>query len=354
MLALPAAAATGVGAQPATGNGAKKVLRYAFRVAETGFDPAQVQDFYSSSIIANIFDAPLTYDFVARPAKVIPNTAAALPEISTDFTEFTVRLRPGIYFQEHAAFKGKRRELVAQDYVYSVKRHYNPKFKSPRIYLLENAKLLGLPEIRAAALKGAKFDYDREVQGVRALDRYTFRIKLAEPGPRFFYNLADTWFGAVAREVDEMYDDKEMLANPVGTGPYRLVDWRRSSRMVFEINPGYREDVYQDQATTGDALGQDIAARMRGRKLPIVDRVEVYILEENQPRWLAFLNGEHDLVEEIPYDLANLIVPNGKLAPNLVKRGIRMDRDYRASVDMALFNMEHPVVGGYTPDKVAL
>ena len=95
-------------------------------------------------------------------------------------------------------------------------------------------------------------------------------------------------------------------------------------------------------------------ARMKGRKLPLIDRVEVYIVEENQPRWLAFLNAEHDLVDEIPYDMANLIIPNGKLAPNLVKRGIQMDRDYRASVDMALFNMEHPLVGGYTPDKVAL
>ena len=351
---VPAAASFTATAQPANGDGGLKVLRYAFRVAETGFDPAQVNDFYSSNIIANIFDPPLTYDFVARPAKVIPNTAFAMPEISADFTEFTVRLRPGIYFQEHAAFKGKRRELVAQDYVYSVKRHYNPKFKSPRIYLLENAKLLGMSEIRAATMKGAKFDYDREVEGVRALDRYTFRIKLAEPGPRFHYYLADTWFGAVAREVDEMYDDKEMLANPVGTGPYQLVDWRRSSRMVFEKNPGYREDVYADQPTPGDALGQEIAARMRGRKLPILDRVEVYIIEENQPRWLAFLNGEHDLVEEIPYDLANLIVPNGKLAPNLARRGIKMDRDHRASVDMALFNMEHPLVGGYTPEKVAL
>ncbi len=238
--------------------------------------------------------------------------------------------------------------------MYSAKRHYNPKFKSPRIYLLENAGLLGMSEIRAATLKGAKFDYDREVEGVRALDRYTFRIKLAQPAPRFHFYLADTWFGAVAREVDEMYDDKQMLANPVGTGPYRLADWRRSSRMVFEKNPGYREDFYQDQATPGDPLGQEIAARMKGRKLPIVDRIEIYIIEENQPRWLAFLNGEHDLVEEIPYDLANLIVPNGKLAPNLAKRGIRMDRDHRASVDMALFNMEHPLVGGYTPDKVAL
>ena len=213
--------------------------------------------------------------------------------------------------------------------------------------------MLGLSEIRAAALKGAKFDYDREVEGVRALDRYTLRIKLGEPGPRFHHYLANSSFlGAVAREVDEMYDENQMMANPVGTGPYRLVDWRRSSRMVLEKNPGYREDFYAEQPT--DEYGAEAAARMKGRKLPLIDRVEVYIIEENQPRWLAFLNAEHDLVDEIPYDMANLIVPNGKLAPNLVKRGIRMDRDYRASVDMALFNMEHPLVGGYTPDKVAL
>ena len=156
----------------------------------------------------------------------------------------------------------------------------------------------------------------------------------------------------MAREVDEMYDEKGMMANPVGTGPYRLVDWRRSSRIVLEKNPTYRDDIYNEQPN--DEYGVQAAARMKGRKLPLIDRVEIYIVEENQPRWLAFLNGEHDLVDEIPYDLANLIVPNGKLAPNLVKRGIQMDRDYRASVDMALFNMEHPLVGGYTADKVAL
>src|SRR5215203_5249886 len=314
LLALPAAASINAGAQPTTGN--QKVLRYAFRVAETGFDPAQVQDFYSSSLMGNMFDAPLAYDFIARPARIVTNTAESLPELSADFTTVTVRIRPGIYFQEHAVFKGKKRELVAADYVYSIKRFYNPKFKSPRIYLLENSKLLGMNELRAASLKGAKFDYDHEVEGVRTLDRYTFQIKMAEPAPRFYQYLADNSFlGAVAREVDEMYDDKQMLANPVGTGPYKLVDWRRSSRIVFEKNPGYRDDFYKEEGQPGDAVAADIAALMKGRKLPLIDRVEVYIIEENQPRWLAFLNAEHDLVDEIPYDLANLILPNNKLAP---------------------------------------
>lgn len=353
LAALPTAASTIAVAKPSNGDGSLKILRYAFRVAETGFDPAQVNDFYSSSIIGNIFDAPLAYDFLARPAKIVVNTAETMPEISSDFTTITVRIRPGIYFQDHPAFKGQKRELTAQDYVYSIKRFYHPKFKSQNVTLLENSKIVGMSELRAAVLKGAKFDYDREVEGVRALDRYTLRVKLGEPGPRFYQYLANSSFlGAVAREVDEMYDEKEMMANPVGTGPYRLADWRRSSRIVLEKNPTYRDDVYDEQPT--DEYGVQAAARMKGKKLPLIDRVEVYIVEENQPRWLAFLNAEHDLVDEIPYDMANLIVPNGKLAPNLVKRGIGMDRDFRASVDMALFNMEHPLVGGYTPDKVAL
>jgi ABC-type transport system substrate-binding protein len=286
---------------------------------------------------------------------VVPNSAERLPEISADFTTLTLRIRRGIHFQDHPAFKGQRRELVAQDYVYSIKRIYDPKFKSPRVYLLENARILGMSEIRAAALKGAKFDYDREVEGVRALDRYTLQLRFAEPNPRFHLYLADNSFlGAVAREVVEMYDEKQLMGHPLGTGPFRLADWRRSSRIVLERNPGYRDDRYDATAPEADAAADAIAQKLRGRKLPMLDRVEVYIVEENQPRWLAFLNEEHDLVDELPYDLADLAIPGGQLAPNLKRRGIQIDRAPRASVDMALFNMEHPLVGGYAPEKVAL
>ena len=302
---------------------AEKVLRYAFLVAETGFDPVQINDLYSSIIISHMFDAPLTYDYLARPFKLKPNTAAALPEVSADSKVWTVRIRPGIYFADDPAFKGKKRELTAQDYVYSLKRHFDPKNKSPNFYILDK-RVVGMDALRKAALAGGKFDYDREVEGLRAIDRYTLRITLTEPTPSMQYHLAYCNLScAVAREVIEAYPDRSM-EKPVGTNAYRLAQWKRSSRMVLERNPNYREHYYDAEPPADDPAAQAIAAAMRGKRLPLIDRVEVYVVEEAQPRWLAFLNGEHDLITAIPADFVNLAVPEGRLAPNLQKKKIQM------------------------------
>ena len=344
-----------VAAQAPAGGSATKVLRYAFPIAETGFDPAQISDLYSRVIAANIFEAPLTYDYLSRPARIKPQTAVALPEISDEGRTFTFRIRPGIFFTDDPAFKGRRRELTAADYVYSVKRHYDPKWKSPSLFQLENAKILGLSELRKKVLDGKQpFPYDTEVEGLRLIDRYTFQVRLAESAPRFYYVFADgAVMGAVAREVVEAYADK-IMEHPVGTGPFRLTGWKRSSKMVLERNTSYREHVYDEQAPADDPRSQEIAARLKGRRLPMVDRVEVSIVEEAQPRWLAFLNGEHDMLERLPNEFAPMAIPNNELAPNLKKQRIAMDRVPLVDATLSYFGMEHPVVGGYTADKVAL
>ena len=205
---LAAALTTTASAQSAPAAG-PKVLRYAFPVAETGFDPAQLSDLYSRTVTAGIFEAPLAFDFLARPFVMKPLTAEAMPEISADFTSFTFRIQRGIQFADDPAFKGPDgrqtpRELTAQDYVYSIKRHYDPIWKSPNLYLLENARLLGLTELRKKVIEAkTPFPYDTEVEGIRALDRYTFQVRLAEPSPRFHQQLMtdSSVFGAVAREV---------------------------------------------------------------------------------------------------------------------------------------------------------
>ena len=349
----PAAATTGT--SPSVGQ-PLKVLRYAFPVAETGFDPAAISDAYSRTVTAGIFEALLAFDYLDRPFRMKPLTAAALPEIADNFTSFTFRIRPGIYFADDPAFKGVRRELVAQDYVYALKRHYDPRFKSPNLYLLENAKILGLSELKRE-VEAAKqpFPYDREVEGLRALDRYTFRVRLAEPSPRFHQQLMtdSSVFGAVAREVVEFYGDK-IAEHPVGTGAFRLAQWRRSSKIVLERNPGFRETFYDETAPADDPRSQAIAKAFKGRRMPMLDRVEISIIEEAQPRWLSFLNRQTDFMDRLPNEFASVAIPNNTLAPNLTKQGILMDRAPLADVAMAFFNNEHPLVGGNAPEKVAL
>ena len=332
-----------------------KVLRYAFPVAETGFDPAQISDLYSRTVAANIFEAPLTYDYLARPVLLKPQTATGLPEVSDDHKRFVFRIRPGIFFADDPAFKGQRRELTAADYVYAVKRHYDPKYKSPNLFQLENARILGLTELRRKAIADKlPFPYDTEVEGLRTLDRYSFEVRLAQPAPRFAYLFADgAVMGAVAREVIEAYPDKTM-EHPVGTGPFRLTQWRRSAKIVLERNPNYRDDPYDEQPAADDAGAQAIARQLAGRRLPLVDRVEVSIIEETQPRWLAFLNGDHDMMERLPNEFASIAMPNNRLAPHLAKRRMRMERVPLVDSTFVYFGMEHPVVGGYTPDRVAL
>src|SRR2546428_4073213 len=141
---------------------------------------------------------------------------------------------------------------------------------------------------------------------------------------------------------------------PDGTSAFRLAQWKRSSRIVLDRNPNHREHYYDPEAAPDDPVAQEIAARMRGKRLPQIDRVEVYIIEEAQPRWLAFLNAEHDLIAEMPFEFVNLAAPEGKLAPHLQKKKIQLDRTNEFDLTFFYFGMEHPVVGGYTPEKVAL
>jgi len=352
--ALLGAACAALATAPAVAAAPEKVLRYAFPVAETGFDPAQVNDLYSRIITANIYEALYGYDYLARPAKVKPVLADGMPEVSPDFRTFTVKLRKGIYFADDPAFGGAKREVTAADVVYTYKRIMDPKNKSPLVSGLEEEKILGLADLRKQAQADAKFDYDSEIEGMRALDRYTVRFKLGESRPRFLLTLADPGImGLVAREVVEKYGDT-IMEHPVGTGPFMLKDWRRSSKIVLVRNPGYREAYFDAQPPANDAASQAIAARMKGKRLPMVDRVEISIIDDPQPRWLSFLNNEHDFMERLPENLATHAIPNNKLAPNLAKRGIQMERVPLSDFRLVYFSMLNPVVGGYTPEKVAL
>ena len=355
LLATPGlvVAATAWGAPPTSREG-PRVLRLAFRSAETVLDPVQTNsDANTNQLLAHIFESPLSYDYLARPVRLSLCTAAAMPLVSADGKTFTVKIRPGIFFADDPAFKGRPRELVAADYVYGVKRYYDPRWNSADLYTYESLKLPGLSELRERAVKTRQpFDYDTEVEGIRALDRYTLRIRLGEADPRFIYRLADpTGMAGVAREVVEFYGD-DIGAHPVGTGPFRLKRWRRASQIELERSPHYRPRFYEG-TPADDPLAQQIAHMLKGRRLPLLDGVVVDIIEEEQPRWLSFLNGSHDWLE-VPGTFRQLAAPGRRLAPFLAKSGVRLHSQLQPDMFMSFFMMDNPLVGGYTPEKVAL
>ena len=330
-----------------------KVLRNAFEVAETSFDPQRISDVYSNIVNGAMFDTPLRYDYLARPMKLIPNTLTALPTVSADGLTYTFHVKPGTYFDNHEVFGGKKRELVAADYVYTIKHLFDPKLSAPLLAEVEGY-ILGSEEYVARARQANWLDYDAPLAGLQALNRYTFQVRLTKPLTTFIYNFADCRVAcAVAREVVERYQE-DVGSHPVGTGAYRLAFWKRSSKMVFEPNPNYREEYFRGEPAPDDPEGQAILKRLQGRRLPMIGRIEVDVIEELQPRWLAFLNQEHDLLWRLPEEYAFQAVPNNQLAPNLKKRSIRMEQVPALDITYIYFNMEDPLVGGYTPDKVAL
>ena len=327
------------------GFAATKTLHIAFTAAESTFDPAASDDIPSSDIIRMVFDPPLDYDYHARPVALKPATLAQMPEVSPDGRTYTLTVKPGIYFQDDPVFAGKRRELVAADYVYSIKRLMDPKIASPNYYLIEN-KLVGMKPVREAAEKSGKFDYDREFHGLRALDRYRLQIVFDKPQYEFLYDLTASAFSAVAREVVEKYRDERgrVREHPVGTNAFQLAadEWKRSSRIVLTRYPGYRDEALPLASGPSPTL-----------KVPQLDRIEVQILEEPLPRMLAFQSGELDQID-VPRALHERVFDGTALKAEYATRGIRHQRRMEPSLQFQYFNMSDPVVGGMALEKIAL
>jgi peptide/nickel transport system substrate-binding protein len=328
-----------------------KTIRTAFIVAETGFDPQATSDLYSDSLQRAIFEPLYGFDYLARPYRRVPRTAAAMPEITDGGRSWTIKVKPGIYFADDPAFKGRKRELTAADYVYSWKRLIDPRIRSPFAWYVEG-KIVGADAVIDAAKKSGRFDYDAPIAGLRALDRYTLQLELKEPDYIMLGYMTQTQMAAVAREVIEAYGDATgaVQANPVGTGPYRLKSWRRGQQIVLEANPNYRDETFPD---SDDPADRELV-KMRGRKLPIVGRIEISVIEESNPRLLAFNSGSLDYVN-VPSDLSDTVVDAaGRLKPAYAERGVLLARATQPALQYAYFNMEDLVVGGYGKEKIAL
>src|SRR5690242_18940219 len=147
-------------------------------------------------------------------------------------------------------------------------------------------RVVGVETAVSAAKDADKFDDDAPIEGLQAIDRYTIRIKLKHPSYDLLSDLTTAATSAVPRLVIAAYGDASgwAMPNPVGTGPYRLKEWRRGQKIVLEANPGFRDQNYPESTDPADKA---LLATMRGKKIPMIGRIEISIMEESNQRLLA-------------------------------------------------------------------
>ncbi len=325
-----------------------KVLRVSMSDI-TSLDPQQGTDLMSTRIASHIFEGLYQFDYLASPAKVVPNTAEALPVVADDGRTWTIRLKRGILFTDHPAFKGKPRELVAADYVYALKRRLDPNLRGGGDPELTDLILGARAFVDPGRKPGGRVDYDAPIPGLRAVDRHTMQLRLTKPNYTLLERLAvlDTY--AVAREVVEAAGEA-IMQTPVGTGPYRLVEWKRASRVVLEANPRYRAIAFPE---SDDPSHRELVARMQGRKLPAIGRVEVSIIEEPTPELLSFSQGTLDILG-IGGDTARRVLDGDRLKAEYAQRGIVHHRSPAPYITFTYFNIDDATVGGMSNEQVAL
>ncbi|MCK4283968.1 MAG: ABC transporter substrate-binding protein [Candidatus Brocadiae bacterium] len=328
--------------------GDKKVMYGVLGEDPHGLDPVQAGDTLSHGIISQMYESLFEYHYLERPYALKPCLAESMPEVSADGLVYTIRIKRGVHFQDDACFVatgGKGRELTAGDFVYAIKRLADFANK-PRGWWLLQGKVVGLDEFNEESVEtaaaGGKMDYDQPVAGLSAPDRYTLQIRLKERYPQLKYALQMSYTAAVPREAVEYYGE-DFVNRPVGTGPFRLKEWRKRWKLVLERNPTHRDDFYPDRGEPGDREAGLLDAA--GSKLPLVDEVYYTIVSEAQPAWLLFKQGYRDASGISKDNFNQAITPAKELSDEFEAKGIRLTKFPEMVVYYVAFNMKNPVVG---------
>jgi ABC-type transport system substrate-binding protein len=396
------------------------VLYTSFIERPKHLDPVQSYSENEYVVIANIYLPPLQYHFLWRPYQLVPLGAAEMPRATyfdangravpqdahvgeIAYTEYEVRIKPGFKYQPHPAFAidaaGEptyadltaadlrgiwelrdfehtgTREMVADDYVYQIKRLAHPRLHSP-IFALMAEYIVGLSEyaqelkaLAAAAPEKAWLDLRRlDISGVRTVDRYTYRIQIKGKYPQFVYWLAMPFFAPIPVEADRFYAQPGMAEKnfsfdwyPVGSGPYMLTVHDPNRQMVLERNPNFpgepypspegnpqkerEESMLEEKADGAAGLHRDV-----GRTMPFIDGVVFSLEKESIPYWNKFMQGYYDASGISSDNFDQVIQMSGtgdlQLTPAMQEKSIQLRTSVAASTMYMGFNMLDPVVGG--------
>jgi oligopeptide transport system substrate-binding protein len=315
-------------------NSGKKIL-HVYTQDVQGFDPVYAANVSTAKEVAKVYEGLLEYHYLKRPYVLQANLAEAMPEVSKDGLTFTFKIKKGIMFHSSDAFPGgKGRELVAQDFVYSLMRIADKKLGSSGWWLFDK-RIAGLNEWR----ESGHSNYDLPVIGLKALDSHTLQFKLTKVYPQFMYALAMCYSYAVPREAVEKYgEDFGMKA--VGTGPFILKEYVIKSKFRYEKNPAFRKKFFP---TEGAPQYSDFVKKYGGKQIPIVDEIDVRVILENQTQWLNFSAGKIDYLD-IPKDNFDASIIGNKLSDDLIKKGVHLEVAPSLSTYYVAFNQSHKVL----------
>jgi len=391
----------------------KNILYSSFSERPKHLDPVRSYSANEYTFIAQIYEPPLQYHYLKRPYELAPLAATEVPkprffdaadrELSSDaavdeiaYTLYDISIQAGIKYQPHPAFardgQGQllyhkltladldkvhtlddfpqvdSREVIAEDYVYQIKRMAHPKLHSPILGIM-NDYIVGLKDYSKTLAdaykaipkeegKPAYLDlHQYPLEGVTVLDRYSYRIKINGKYPQLLYWLAMSFFAPMPAEVDQFYTQPGMTERnisldwyPVGSGPYMLTVNNPNLRMVLERNPNFHGELYPTEGMPGDAeVG---LLRDAGKPLPFVDKVVFNLEKETIPYWNKFLQGYYDAsgISSDSFDQAVRIGGGGEvgLTEEMEAKGLKLSTAVETSSFYNGFNMLDPVFGGYS------
>lgn len=368
-------------------------------------DPVRSYSSNEYQFLAQIYEPPLQYHYLKRPYTLVPLTTEHLPRVRyldaagepvpswrTDeiaYSEYIVTIKPGIHYQPHPAFakdeQGRARylelqredlkdvhvlsdfvhtgtrELVAEDYVYQIKRIASPFLHSPIAGVMREY-IVGFDAFRNQAGERYRDQPDawhdlRELvfAGLYVDDRYTYRIRIEGKYPQLVFWLAMPFFSPMPWEAEKFYsqpgmDERNISLNwyPVGTGPFMLTENNPNLRMVMEKNPNFHGERYPSEGEPQDR-GNGLLADA-GKELPLVHKAVYSLEKENIPYWNKFLQGYYDAsgVSSDSFDQAIQFGSQGdiQLTDRMREKDIQLETSVTTSILYMGFNMLDPVVGG--------
>ncbi len=338
--------AVSMAAAPAASQTATKVLTVARTAQFDSLDPVRQNDASSSNLVGMVYSSLLKYHYLARPYQLEPDLLQSMPALSADGLTYTFTLRRGVRFHDDECFVGRQgRELNADDVLFSLKRFADARLNTKSWFAIEGM-VVGLDEFRVATkAAGAAADTStQDISGFKKLDSHRFTIRLKFRNPLFLTALSYASAAIVPIEAVARYGDS-FATHPVGTGPFTLKAVDRKGVLRFEKYARYH-DVYPGSGAPGDA--ERGLLRDAGRKLPLVDVVEMPLIEESQPAMLKFLRGELDAVG---LDRANFT----KMVARQADGSLRVADAYSSRFDVFAtpgqemsylgFNMRDPLFG---------